>query len=116
MSISKTTKKSLASLEKITGGRLTIGRMLWAIRQGEELSQVDFSRQLGISKQRLCDIEHHRRFVSPKTAAQYAETLGYSADQFVRISVQDMLENEGIRAEVDIKLIKASKRLKTQFA
>jgi DNA-binding transcriptional regulator YiaG len=52
-------KKSAAMkfLEDITGGPLSLGKFLQSIRLGEELSQVEFAGQLGISKSHLCDIE-----------------------------------------------------------
>ncbi len=99
---SKMTLKSLKSIEKITGGSLTLGKLLWAIRQSEDKSQLDFAEGLGISKQHLCDIEHDRKIVSPKLAAAYAEKLGYSKGQFIRLSLQSMMDREGLRYMVEI--------------
>ena len=98
----KTTKRTLASIEKITGEKLTFGRLLWSIRECEEISQVDFAKKLNISKQYLCDLEHNRRTVSPKLAALYAKKLGYSKDQFIRLSLQDMLDKEGLGVSIEI--------------
>ncbi len=81
----KTTQKSLKALEEISGEKLTLGRLLWAIRKSDELSQVEFAKKLGISKQYLCDLEHNRKTTSPKLAAIYAERLGYSREQFIRL-------------------------------
>lgn len=67
------------------------------------MSQVEFVKQLGITRQYLCDIEHGRRFVSPKMAAEYAETLGYSKNQFVRLCLQDILDRDGLRMTIDIQ-------------
>ena len=96
-------KKSLNYLESIIGKRPTLGDFILAIRQGEEMSQVSFSKLLGISRHNLCDIEHNRRFVSPKMAAQFANKLGYSEKQFVRLCLQDMLNREGLSLLVDIE-------------
>lgn len=52
----KQTKKSLKFLEKITGDTLTLGKLLWSIRECEKISQVDFAKLLNISKQHLCDL------------------------------------------------------------
>lgn len=41
-------------LEALLEKKPTLGDYLLAIRQGEELTQVEFSKQLGISKQNLC--------------------------------------------------------------
>ncbi len=50
---SKMTQKTLSDLEKITGTKLTLGKMLWAIREADDISQVDFADTLKISRQHL---------------------------------------------------------------
>ena len=100
---SKLTLKSLDKIEKITGGPLTLGRLIWAIRQtDDECSQVVFSKKLGISRQQLCDIEHDRKSVSPKLANLYAKKLGYSPDQFVRLALQGMVDKAGLDFLVEV--------------
>ena len=47
----KRNKKTLSDIEEITGGPFTLGRLLLAIRQSEEMSQVEFAELLEISKQ-----------------------------------------------------------------
>lgn len=96
-------KKTLETLESISGKKLTFGNLLWAIRKGDDKTQVEFAELLNISKQYLCDLEHNRRFVSPKTAAEYANKLGYSRKQFIRLCFQDMLNRDGIPFQVDIQ-------------
>ncbi len=98
----KMTDKTLASIEKITGEKLTLGKLLWAIRESEEVSQVNFAEKLDISKQHLCDLEHNRKTVSPRLAAGYAKKLGYSTNQFIRLSLQDMIDREGLNVSVEI--------------
>lgn len=101
--ITKETKESLSFLESLIGKKPTLGDFILAIRQGEEMTQVEFSKLLGISRHNLCDIEHNRRFISPKMAAQFANKLGYSEKQFVRLCLQDMLNREGLALLVDIE-------------
>ena len=86
----------------LTGNKLTLGNLLLSIRQGEAMSQVNFAKKLGLSRQNLCDIEHHRRYVSPKMAAEYAEKLGYSKSQFVRLCLQDLLDRDHLCMTVEI--------------
>lgn len=100
---SKINSATLKKLEVASGKKLTLGNFLWAIRQGEEMSQVEFAEILGVSKQYLCDLEHGRRFVSPKAAMEYAEKLGYSVPQFVRLCLQDMVDRDGVHLLVDVK-------------
>ena len=114
MNIDKEVRDSKAYIEKLAG-KLTFGRLLWAIRQCDELSQVAFAKKLAISRQQLCDIEHDRRSISPKTAAQYAHTLGYSSKQFVTLSLQNSLDQAGIQMKVELKPYKPRRLLRSSF-
>src|SRR5438045_2930873 len=102
----KMTQKTLKSIQKITGTKLTLGKLIWAIRQTDDISQIDFADTLKITRQHLCDIEHGRKAVSPRLAAKYAETLGYPKEQFIRLSIQDLLDREGLNVQVEITTIK----------
>jgi transcriptional regulator with XRE-family HTH domain len=97
------TKKTLKLLEEITGGSLSLGELIKSIRLSAEFTQVDFAKQLKISKQHLCDIEHNRKAVSSKLAAEYALKLGYSPKQFIRLALQDELNRAGLPFEIEIK-------------
>ena len=99
----KKSDKSLALLESISGRKLTIGGFLWAIREGEEMTQVAFAKNLGISRQYVCDLEHERRGISPAMAAKFAKKLGYSQEQFIRLALQDELDRAGLPFEVDVE-------------
>ena len=99
---SKMTEKTLKYIEKITGSKLTFGKLIWAIRQADEILQVDFADKLGITKQHLCDIEHERKSVSPKLAAKYADILGYSKEQFIRLALQDLVDREGLNVQIEV--------------
>jgi transcriptional regulator with XRE-family HTH domain len=101
----RTRKKSKAVqlLEDMTGGPLTLGGLLEAIRQGEEISQVAFARSLGISRAQLCDIEKGRRHVSPGRAAAFARLLGYSETQFVRLALQQLVTEAGLKVKVSVE-------------
>ena len=91
---------ALRFLEKITGGPLTLPELLVAIRKGETLSCVEFARKLGISRSHLCDIERGRKSVSLGRAIEFAETLGYSKDQFARLALQTQVYAAGLRYKV----------------
>lgn len=94
--------QTLATLEKISGEKLTLGGLLLAIREGDEVTQVAFSHQLGVSRQYLCDLEHGRKVISPKTAAKFATALGYSVAQFVKLAIQDELDRYHIPLHVEV--------------
>ena len=90
-------------LEDITGGPLTLGNLLASIRLGDGKSQAEFSRQLGISKSHLCDIEKGRKRVSPERAVKFAHILGYSEKQFLRLALQDIVED--LELELTVQLM-----------
>jgi transcriptional regulator with XRE-family HTH domain len=113
---SKMTAKTLRDIEKITGTQLTLGKLLWAIREADDSSQVDFADKLDISRQQLCDIEHGRKTVSPKLAAKYAEILGYSKEQFIRLALQDLVDREGLNVQVEISPKRRKKYHESQIA
>jgi transcriptional regulator with XRE-family HTH domain len=98
--------KSASSILTARLGRLSLGKLIRSIRLGEDETQDVFAERLGISKQQLSDIENNRKAVSPKSAAQYAEFLGYSTEQFIKLSIQDGLQRNGLMYDVDLSPIK----------
>ncbi len=100
-----TKKKSAAMkyLEEVFGGPLTFGELILAIREGEEISQVKFAKMLSISKSHLCDIEKGRKTVSPARAAKFAKILGYSETQFVRLALQTLVEEAGLKLNIKVE-------------
>jgi len=99
----KHSKESLDFLQSLIGKKTSLGGYLLAIRKDKELSQVQFATALGISKQNLCDIEHNRRFINPKRAAEFAEKIGYLPEHFVKLCLQDLLDRNGLDLSVDIR-------------
>ncbi|MBI2082432.1 MAG: helix-turn-helix transcriptional regulator [Deltaproteobacteria bacterium] len=84
-------------------GPLTLGKLLMSIRLGDEMSQTEFAEKLRISKSHLCDIEQDRKSISPERAARFARLLGYSEEQFVRLTLQGMLDDAKIPMTVSVK-------------
>jgi transcriptional regulator with XRE-family HTH domain len=101
MSTRKRAKASKA-LENIVVKPSSLGALLESIRVGEEMSQVEFSRRLGISRSHLCDIEKGRKTISVARAARFAGILGYSEAQFVRLSLQGLVEESGLKLKVRV--------------
>jgi transcriptional regulator with XRE-family HTH domain len=99
------TKKSEAVrfLEKLTGGAVTLGGFLEAVRLGEELTQPELAKKLRISKSHLNDIEKGRKAVSPDRAARFAKILGYSQARLVKLALQDMVDRSRLKLHVDVK-------------
>jgi len=100
----RTRKKSetIKFLEQVAGRPLTIGGLVESIRLGEEMSQVAFAKKLGISSSHLCDIEKGRKVVSPERAVRFAKLLGRPEHQFVRLALQGLVDDAGLRMKVDV--------------
>ena len=103
MSIKNKKSSTLHFLEGLTGGPVTFGKLLEAIRLGEDMNQPEFSKLLRISKSHLNDIEKGRKAVSPERAAKFAKVLGYSKERFVALSLQAQVDNAGLKLKVDVK-------------
>ena len=101
MSIRKKSK-AMKFLDRLDNSHLNVGNFLLAIRKGEEMTQAEFASLLEISKSHLCDIEKGRKSVSPERAVKFAKVLGYSEKQFVRLSLQEILDGTGILMKVEV--------------
>ena len=99
-----TRKKSDAMrfLEHLSGRPLTLGGLLQSIRLSEEMSQAAFAKKLRLSPSHLCDIEKGRKVVSPERAARFATILGRSQQQFVRLALQELVDETGLKMKVDV--------------
>ena len=95
--------EATAFLEDLNGGPLTFGQMLSSLRKCEQMSQTQMAQQLGISTQKLCDVEKGRRFIGVDRALQWASTLGQSEFLFVSLLVEDQLRKHGIAVRVTLQ-------------
>ena len=98
-----TKSDTMRYLERVAGRPLTLGGLIESIRLGEETSQAAFARKLGISASHLCDIEKGRKVVGPERAARFAKILGRSPEQFVRLSLQELIDEAGLKMRVNIE-------------
>jgi transcriptional regulator with XRE-family HTH domain len=98
------TKKSPTRkfLEKLTGGPVTLGKLIEAIRLGENVSQAEFAKQLKISRSHLNDIEKGNKAVSPERAARFAHVLGHSKERFVELALQSLVDEAGLKLKVAV--------------
>ena len=96
------TKKSSTRkfLEKLTGGPVTLGKLIEAIRLGEEKSQAEFAKRLKISRSHLNDIEKGSKAVSPERAARFAHAMGHSEERFVELALQSLIDEAGLKLKV----------------
>ena len=98
----KKRSETMRLLEEAAGRPLTLGGLLESIREGEEASQISFARKLGISPSHLCDIEKGRKVVSPERAVRFAKVLKRSPEQFVRLALQWLVDDAGLKMKIDV--------------
>ena len=67
------------------------------------MSQIEFAKELGISRSHLCDIERGRKSVRPGRAARFAKLLGYPQESFVALSLQAEVEEAGLKLNVKVE-------------
>ena len=80
---------------------LGLALFLKSHRLGEELTQTQMAKILGLSKQRLCDIENGRGVVSIKLCQKFAKKLGFPAEWFVILAIQDQIN----KAKLPLKVV-----------
>jgi transcriptional regulator with XRE-family HTH domain len=98
----RTKSKTMQFLEGLLGGPLTFGGMLVAIREGEEWSQAELARRLGVSAQHLGQVEKGRKAVRPERAAAWARELGYAPAHFVALALQAQVVEAGLQLHVHV--------------
>lgn len=98
----KNSNETSEALEHLTGGPLTLPKVLLSLRLSDEISQSEFAKMLGISRQQLCDIEKGRRQVNLDKAAEFAVALGYPKAHFVKLALQSLVEDAGLDLRVDV--------------
>jgi len=84
-------------------GPVTLGGMIWSLRECDEISQAEFARRLGVSRSHLCDIEKGRKVVSPERAAAWAKVLGFPPTVFVKLALQEQLDRAGVKMNVEVE-------------
>jgi transcriptional regulator with XRE-family HTH domain len=77
--------EALSRLEKLRGEPLTFGAYVRSLRECDEYSQKELAEKLGVTIQHLSNVENGRKGVSPSRAEQWAEIMGYSKSQFVKL-------------------------------
>lgn len=92
----------IAEIEK-QYGPLTFGRLLKSHREGEEFSQVEMAKLLGLSKQSLNDLESGRKIPSIRRALTIAKKIGLLEDLIVQLVLQDQVNKEKIKMRVTVE-------------
>ncbi|MEY3901862.1 MAG: hypothetical protein RL189_1168 [Pseudomonadota bacterium] len=98
----RTKGSALGFLERMTGGPMTIAKLLKTLRENESLTLEEFAQRLGISKQHLCDIEKGRKVVLATRAAQFALLLGEPPAFFIQTALEEEFRKSGIKIKIKV--------------
>lgn len=79
---------------------LSLGDFLRVHRKGEEMSQTEFADFLGLSKQRLSDLENNKGNVSIKLCKELADKIGVPAEWLASLALQDMINKEALNLRI----------------
>jgi transcriptional regulator with XRE-family HTH domain len=93
-----------AFLESLNSGPLTFGQLLSAVREADEQSLTQFAARLGVSRQHLHQLESGQKRVSAERAVRFARVLGHSEIYFVQLALQDLVDEAGVSAKVEVKV------------
>jgi len=100
----KKKSETMKFLDELIGEPMSLGGLLEAQRLGEEMTMAEFARVLGISPSHLNDIEKGRKFVSPERAEHFADVLGFSKSQYVRLALQDQINRANLKYTVKVEV------------
>ncbi len=81
-----------------------MGQLLTSLRQAEDESAAAFAERLGVSRQHLHQLESGRKRVSPERAVRFARLLGQSQTYFLQLALQDLANESGLTARVEVKV------------
>ena len=94
-------------LTKKLDDAMTLGMVMRAFREAEELSQVDLAERLEVSKQFLNDVENNRKKIGIPFIQKFATELGFSPDTFVSIYLRDQVREAGM-VGYEVHLVKTA--------
>jgi len=97
------TTDTMKFLDELTGGPLTLGGAIKAIRLSDGHKQGAFAKKLKVSQSYLSDLENDRKEVSPLQARKFAVILKQSKSQFIRLALQDALSRQGLNYEIEVR-------------
>ena len=74
-----------------------------AHRFGEEMTQVEFAKILGLSKQSLNDLESSRKSPTIRRAIGIAKKIGLLPELVAQVVLQDQVSKENLKLSVSVK-------------
>ncbi len=82
---------------------MTFGGLVRSLRLSDEITQVELSKKLEVSKQFLSDVENGRKDVGIPFAKKVADALEYSVEPLVELLIRDQLRKQNLDYIVELK-------------
>ncbi len=101
--ITKKKSKTMSFLDNLIGEPENFGSLIESFRLADGKTQTEYAKKLGIPRQPLCDIEKGRRIVSIEKAAQFAKKLRHSEKSFIRVVLQDQVNQAKLKLRIDVE-------------
>jgi len=90
---------------KAIDDKMSVGMLVRAFREAEEISQVDLATRLGVSKQFLSDVENNRKKIGIPFIQKFATALGFAPETLVSVYLRDQVREAGMTG-YDVHLVK----------
>ncbi len=105
MTTKRDTKRDLIPAKEVfrKRGEMTFAKAIRAWREGEDWSQVEMAKRLGISRANLCDFEKGRKLPAPGRACQIARKIRMVEAYVVELVLQDILRREKVPFTVSVR-------------
>jgi transcriptional regulator with XRE-family HTH domain len=81
----------------------SLGSWLRAHREGRAMTLTEMADKLEVSCSYVCDVERGRKGVSLGRAAQWSRRLGTDETVLVRLAMQQLLDDAGLRLRADVQ-------------
>lgn len=97
----------LVSIEELTGGPLTIFRVIKSHRMAAEWTQQQLADRLDVSKQAVSKFEKGLLLPSLEMVVKMADTFEVDRETFIRLLFLEMVDRAGLKYEIHIERRKA---------
>ncbi|MBL6991861.1 MAG: helix-turn-helix transcriptional regulator [Bacteriovoracaceae bacterium] len=90
-------------VEELLGEPVSLCILLQGYMAQHEITQTELARRLGVTRGFVHQLIAKKRFVSLEKAAEIARTLGEPEQMFVKVALQDQVDNAELAYSVEVR-------------
>lgn len=98
-----TKRRNAYEATKYIVDEMTFGRLIRALRECDDITQVALAKKIGVSSQFLSDVERDRKDVGIAFAKKVSRALGYPVEIFLEVLLRDQLRKQNINLKVTLQ-------------